>query len=85
MDFQSKGKQGYQGTITHDESELDGSDFSNKDISRSDDIIDQYIHTLLNTSEKDGYTVYEIEPVPHEDVAVVWGVKLWRSGMIMWF
>ena len=50
-----------------------GSDFSNRDISRADDIVDQYIHTLLGESEMDGHTVYEIEAVPLEDAAVVWG------------
>lgn len=50
-----------------------GSDFSNKDIARADDIIDQYEHTLLSTTEADGFKVYEIESVPHEDAAVVWG------------
>jgi outer membrane lipoprotein-sorting protein len=50
-----------------------GSDFSNKDISRADDIIDQYVHTLLNTFESDGHVINEIEAVPLEDAAVVWG------------
>lgn len=50
-----------------------GSDFSNKDISRTDDIVDQYDHTLLGTTESDGFAVYEIQSVPHEDAAVVWG------------
>lgn len=50
-----------------------GSDFSNKDISRADDIIDQYQHTLLGTVEIDGHVVYEIQSVPHEEAAVVWG------------
>ena len=50
-----------------------GSDFSNKDVARADDIVDQYDHTLLDTQEQDGVTVYEIESVPHEDAAVVWG------------
>jgi len=50
-----------------------GSDFSNKDISRTDDIIDQYDHSLLGESELDGLLVYEIQSVPHEDAAVVWG------------
>ncbi len=50
-----------------------GSDFSNKDIARADDIIDQYDHTLLSTEEVDGTTVYEIESIPHEEAAVVWG------------
>lgn len=50
-----------------------GSDFSNKDISRTDDIIEEYDHDLLGESELDGLVVYEIESVPHEDSAVVWG------------
>jgi outer membrane lipoprotein-sorting protein len=50
-----------------------GSDFSNKDVARADDIIDQYDHTLLGTDEVDGISVYEIESIPHEDAAVVWG------------
>jgi len=50
-----------------------GSDFSNKDIARADDIVDQYDHTLLDTTVEDGVTVYEIEAIPHEHAAVVWG------------
>jgi outer membrane lipoprotein-sorting protein len=50
-----------------------GSDFSNKDVARADDIIDQYDHTLLGTEEVDGMTVYEIRSIPHEHAAVVWG------------
>jgi len=50
-----------------------GSDFSNKDISRTDDILEQYDHNLLGESDLDGLIVYEIESIPHEDSAVVWG------------
>jgi len=50
-----------------------GSDFSNKDIARADDIIDQYDHALLSAEDLDGTTVYEIESIPHEEAAVVWG------------
>jgi len=50
-----------------------GSDFSNKDISRTDDIVLEYEHTLLSEVEEDGFTIYEIESIPHEDAAVVWG------------
>ena len=50
-----------------------GSDFSNKDVARADDIIDQYDHALLGTEELDDITVYEIESIPHEEAAVVWG------------
>ncbi len=50
-----------------------GSDFSNKDISRADDIIELYDHRLLGTTDEDDLTVYEVEAIPHEDAAVVWG------------
>jgi outer membrane lipoprotein-sorting protein len=53
-----------------------GSDFSNKDISRSDEILEQYDHTLLSESEVDGYVTYEVESIPHEDAAVVWGKEV---------
>ena len=53
-----------------------GSDFSNKDISKSTDIIDQYDHSLLETREQDGHKVYVIESIPHEDAAVVWGKEV---------
>ena len=50
-----------------------GSDFSNNDVSRSDDIVDQYTHTLLGTSVLDGKVVYQIQSVPLEEAAIVWG------------
>jgi outer membrane lipoprotein-sorting protein len=53
-----------------------GSDFSNKDISKNTDIIDQYDHTLLEQRQQDGHTVYVIESIPHEEAAVVWGKEI---------
>jgi len=53
-----------------------GSDFSNKDIARADDIIDQYDHTILSCDEVDGVQAYTIESIPHEDAAVVWGKEV---------
>ena len=55
-----------------------GSDFSNKDVSRADDIVDQYDHTLLATEEHEGHALYVIESIPHEDAAVVWGKEVLR-------
>lgn len=55
-----------------------GSDFSNKDIAKADDIVDEYEHRLLGMSVEDGVTVYEIEAVPHETAAVVWGREVLR-------
>ncbi len=50
-----------------------GSDFSNKDVSRADDVIESYTHSIIGTEVSDGLTVYEIEAIPKEDAAVVWG------------
>ena len=50
-----------------------GSDFSNKDIAKSTDIIDQYDHELTAQEEVDGHVQYTITSIPHEDAAVVWG------------
>ena len=55
-----------------------GSDFSNKDIARADDIIEEYEHRILSTEVVDGVTVYEIESIPNEDAAVVWGREVLR-------
>jgi len=55
-----------------------GSDFSNKDVSRADDIVEQYEHTLIGREERDGHVVHVIESVPHEDAAVVWGKEVLR-------
>jgi len=53
-----------------------GSDFSNKDVSRADDIVDQYTHTLIGEEEHEGHQVWVIESVPHENAAVVWGKEV---------
>ena len=50
-----------------------GSDFSNKDIARSDDIIDEYRHSIIDSQTQQGHTIYVIESVPKESAAVVWG------------
>jgi len=53
-----------------------GSDFSNKDVAKSTDIIDQYDHELSAMQRRDGQTVYTITSVPHEQAAVVWGKEV---------
>jgi outer membrane lipoprotein-sorting protein len=54
-----------------------GSDFSNKDVSRADEV-DRYEHTLVDEEESDGHRVFVVESVPHEDAAVVWGKEVLR-------
>jgi len=53
-----------------------GSDFSNKDISKSTEIIDQYDHTLVSVLTESGHSIYRIESIPHDDAAVVWGKEI---------
>ena len=53
-----------------------GSDFSNKDISKSTDIIDQYDHVLTRKEERDGHVIFTITSIPHEEAAVVWGKEV---------
>jgi outer membrane lipoprotein-sorting protein len=55
-----------------------GSDFSNKDIAKADDIVDEYAHSILKIEEIDGVTIYDIQSIPNEDAAVVWGSELLR-------
>jgi len=53
-----------------------GSDFSNNDIARADDIIDQYTHTLIKTTPSANGNIYLIQSIPHEDAPVVWGKEM---------
>lgn len=53
-----------------------GSDFSNNDVAKADDIVAQYSHTLTDQTEQDGIVVYTIEARPHEQAAVVWGKEI---------
>jgi outer membrane lipoprotein-sorting protein len=53
-----------------------GSDFSNRDIAKSTDIIDQYEHSLTAIDERDGHRYFTVTSVPHEDAAVVWGKEV---------
>jgi len=55
-----------------------GSDFSNKDISRSTEILEQYTHRLIDQSVEGEFTVYTVEAIPHEDAAIVWGKEVLR-------
>ncbi|MDH4133640.1 MAG: outer membrane lipoprotein-sorting protein [Gammaproteobacteria bacterium] len=53
-----------------------GSDFSNNDLAKADDLIEQYHHKLLGTESRDGHTVYVIESIPKETAPVVWGKEI---------
>ncbi|MDH5359763.1 MAG: outer membrane lipoprotein-sorting protein [Gammaproteobacteria bacterium] len=53
-----------------------GSDFSNNDLAKADDIINQYQHKLLATESHQGKKVYVIESIPNDEAPVVWGKEV---------
>jgi outer membrane lipoprotein-sorting protein len=53
-----------------------GSDFTNNDLAKADDLIERYTHRLLKTETRDGHQVYVIESVPKESAPVVWGKEV---------
>nr|WP_246325425.1 outer membrane lipoprotein-sorting protein [Dissulfurirhabdus thermomarina] len=55
-----------------------GSDFSNNDVARSDEIVDRYRHRLLGVERDGGREVYVVESVPLESAPVVWGREVVR-------
>jgi len=55
-----------------------GSDFTNNDLAKADDIVEQYQHKILATESHGGKTVYVIESVPNDDAPVVWGKEVLR-------
>lgn len=55
-----------------------GSDFSYKDLSKADEIVTQYTHTLISADNQDGYKVFVIEALPKENAPVVWGKEVLR-------
>ena len=54
-----------------------GSDFSYNDLSRTDDLLRFYALTITDRVEQDGYQIYTIEAIPHDDAPVVWGKEEW--------
>ncbi|MCK5542831.1 MAG: outer membrane lipoprotein-sorting protein [Desulfobacterales bacterium] len=51
-----------------------GSDFSNNDLAKSDTIISDYAHTIIDVKELNGLKIYSIESIPHPQAPVVWGM-----------
>lgn len=53
-----------------------GSDFSYNDLARSDQTLEHYTHTLVETRQQDGRNVYIIEAIPKPNAPVVWGKEV---------
>jgi outer membrane lipoprotein-sorting protein len=52
-----------------------GSDFSNNDLAKSDSLLSDYTHTIIDTETHDGLKVYVIESTPKPDAPVIWGMQ----------
>ncbi|MCF8029222.1 MAG: outer membrane lipoprotein-sorting protein [Desulfobacteraceae bacterium] len=52
-----------------------GSDFSNNDLAKSDNIVDQYTHEIIDRQTHQGKTVYVIRSLPKPGAPVVWGMQ----------
>ena len=53
-----------------------GSDFSYNDLAKSDELVDDYTHTLLQTQSAGGHTIYVIQSVPKRGKPIVWGSQV---------
>jgi outer membrane lipoprotein-sorting protein len=62
-----------------------GSDYTNDDILKESSIVVDYDHKLIGEEEVSGIPCYEIEMLPKEEAAVVWGkVIKWISKEKFW-
>jgi outer membrane lipoprotein-sorting protein len=52
-----------------------GSDFSNNDLAKSDNLITEYAHTITGTDTHEGKTVYLVKSIPKPQAPVVWGMQ----------
>lgn len=52
-----------------------GSDFSNNDLAKSDNIVDQYTHEIVGRQTHRGKAVYVIRSLPKAGAPVVWGMQ----------
>jgi outer membrane lipoprotein-sorting protein len=53
-----------------------GSDFSYNDLAKSDQVLYNYTHHILNTETQDEHTIYTIESIPKPEAPVVWGKEV---------
>jgi len=52
-----------------------GSDFSNNDLAKSDNLINEYTHTVTGTETHEGKKVYLIKSIPKPRAPEVWGMQ----------
>ncbi|MEJ2101377.1 MAG: outer membrane lipoprotein-sorting protein [Desulfobacterales bacterium] len=52
-----------------------GSDFSNNDLAKSDSLLLDYDHSIIDTETHEGKKVYVIKSIPRPNAPVVWGMQ----------
>ncbi len=55
-----------------------GSDFSNDDLAKSDTILEDYNHRIVDTQAEGDHLVYTIESIAREEAPVIWGKQVLR-------
>lgn len=55
-----------------------GSDFSNDDLAKTDSILEDYDHMIIEREMEDGHQVFTVESTAREDAPVVWGKQILR-------
>jgi peptidoglycan/LPS O-acetylase OafA/YrhL len=55
-----------------------GSDYTNSDIAKSDQIVNDYSHRVIEREQSEKQVVHVIESVPKPDAPVVWGKEILR-------
>jgi len=55
-----------------------GSDFSNNDLAKSDSILKDYTHSIVDSEVHEGQKVYVIKSMPKPDAPVIWGMQMLR-------
>ena len=55
-----------------------GSDFSNDDLAKTDSILEDYDHRIIERVQEDGHQVITVESIAREDAPVVWGKQVLR-------
>ena len=53
-----------------------GSDFSYNDLTKTEQLVNDYTHTLLETRRQSGHNVYVIESIPKRGKPIVWGKQI---------
>ncbi len=59
-----------------------GSDFTNDDMVKASSYVDDYVHTITDTTAIRDQEVFEITSIPREEAAVVWGKVVYYARTV---